>query len=173
MYLCVSRTYVCAFMQIASGEMMLCGLQLCPHSVGTWLSFHRYRSPGTRTDRQADGETVDERQLTAEVLKPAHSQGAIYWSLSPSFSTFTGSDPETPTWEELAVRGNSWAMSELQRNGADPQWEGFQLQCWGNVHGRQFNALTQPLWRCSRPTGEQPGRWIATIWTDRLLGCHM
>lgn len=62
----------------ASGEIILCGLLPCPRSVGTSLSFHRYRSPGTRTDRQADGETVVHKQLSAEVLEPVHSQRAAY-----------------------------------------------------------------------------------------------
>lgn len=76
---------------------------MCPRSVGTLLGFHRYRSPGTTTDRQADGETVDHKQLSAEVLKPAHSQRATYWSMFPSFSASTDSDPETPTWEDLCL----------------------------------------------------------------------
>lgn len=76
-YLCVcTHACVCVYAN-ASGEIILCGL-LCPRSVGTSLSFHRYRSPGTRTDRQADRETADHKQLSAEVLKPALSQGAAY-----------------------------------------------------------------------------------------------
>lgn len=98
MYLCISVS-VCVYIYAnASGEIILCGL-LCPRSVGTSLSFHRYRSPGMRTDRQADGETVDHKQLSAEVLKPAHSQWETYWFLFPSFCTFTDLDIETPTWE--------------------------------------------------------------------------
>lgn len=66
-----------AYANAASGEIILRG-PACPRSVGTSLGFHRYRSPGTRTDRQADGETVDHKQLSAEVLKPAHSQRGTY-----------------------------------------------------------------------------------------------
>lgn len=70
-YLCVC---VCVRVYANAGdEIIPCGLS-CPRSVGTSLGFHRYRSPGTRTDRQADGETVDHKRLSAEVLKPAHSQ---------------------------------------------------------------------------------------------------
>ena len=81
MYLCFyAYGCVCACVYAnASGEIILCGL-LYPRSVGTSLGFHRYRSPGTRTDRQADGETADHEQLSAEVLKPARSQWETYWS---------------------------------------------------------------------------------------------
>lgn len=89
----------------ASGEIILCGL-LYPRSVGTSLSFHRYRSPGTRKDRQADGETADHKQLSAEVLKPARSQWETYWSLFPSFSILQILTSKTPTWA-LAMIGNS------------------------------------------------------------------
>lgn len=51
-----------------SSEIILRGL-LCPRSVGTSLGFHRYRSPGTRTDRQADGETVDHKGLEQRFSK--------------------------------------------------------------------------------------------------------
>ncbi len=110
MYLHISACVCACVYANVSGEIIPCGM-LCPRSVGTSLGFHRYRSPGTRTDRQADGETVDHKQLSAEVLKPAHSQRATYWSLFPSFSTSTEYVPETPTWEdflsELAMIGNS------------------------------------------------------------------
>lgn len=73
LHLCISAcTCVCLCVR-----QFLCG-QSGPRSVGTTLSFHRYRSPGTSTDRQADGETVDHKRLSPEVLKPAHSQGATF-----------------------------------------------------------------------------------------------
>lgn len=61
---------VCAWVYAnVNSEIILCRL-LRPRNVGTSLSFHRYRSPGTRTDRRADGETADHKQLSAEVFKP-------------------------------------------------------------------------------------------------------
>lgn len=70
---CVSLHVCVRVYANASGEIILRGTSR-PRSVGTSLGFHRYRSPGTRTDRQADGETADHKLLSAEVLKPAHSQ---------------------------------------------------------------------------------------------------
>lgn len=73
MYLCI-YAYVCVRIYVnASSEIMLCGLS-CPRSVVTSLGFHRYRSPGRgQIDRQMERQ-VDHKQLSAAVLKPAHSQ---------------------------------------------------------------------------------------------------
>lgn len=92
MYLCV---VVCVCVRVyanASGEMILCGM-LRPRSVGTSLGFHRYRSPGTRTDRQADGETVDHQGLVqrfSKLLSPNEQH------IDPCLqvSKFQDSDPE-------------------------------------------------------------------------------
>lgn len=77
-----------------------------PTQCGNIARLSQVQLPGTRTDRQADGETVDHKQLSAAVLKPAHSQWETYWFLFPSFSTSKDFDLETPTCE-LAMIENS------------------------------------------------------------------
>lgn len=76
---------VCAFMQMWKVRLLCVGC-VCPRTGGTSLGFHRYSSPGTKADRQAEGETVNHKLFSAELLWPARSQGESYWSLCPSFS---------------------------------------------------------------------------------------
>lgn len=96
-----------------------------PTQCGNIARLSQVQIPGTRTDRQADGETVDHKQLSAAVLKPAHSQWETYWFLFLSFSTSKDFDLETPTWE-LAMIENSPYISEmkLQKNNAGSCREG-------------------------------------------------
>lgn len=97
MYLCLFACVCARVYANASSEIILCGL-LCPRSVGTSLGFHRYRSPGTRTDRQADGETVDHQGLVQRFSKPLspieqHIDPCLQVSSFKTFKILTQKDP--------------------------------------------------------------------------------
>lgn len=104
MYFCVC-VHVCVFVYAnANDEIILCGTS-CPRCVGTSLSFHRYRTPGTRMDRQADGETVDHKQLRATVLWPADYPGGTHrWLPASSLSMDHALDTHLQEWAAEFLR---------------------------------------------------------------------
>lgn len=86
----------------ASGEIMPWGLS-CPRSVGTSLSFHRYRSLGQRqTDRQSERQSI----ICSLVQRFSNPHIPNEKHIDSCFSTSKDFDPETPT-RELAMIENS------------------------------------------------------------------
>lgn len=129
MYLCI---YACV---CVCGSVHLCKCEqwdnavwaVLPTQCGNTAQLSQVQIPGTRMDRQADGETVDHKQLSAAVLKPAHSQWETYWFLFLSFSTSKDFDLQTPTWEFAMIENNPYISEmKLQKYNASSCREGFK-----------------------------------------------